>query len=423
MDAEEGGRRALMRQQQQQQQHVQRQRPPAADAAAARRQEERTTMAATARTHQEGGGGGEEDHNEDAEEEPLLVKPMTCSYRALLNLLGTLDFGSRSNKTLGLNKEPAAAAAAAAGYVGEQATTTTLSQGHSPPAKRQKQEAAATAAQGINTPNLPSNNKSSASSSSPSPPPSLLLLLPHELCVRVLQFLTIQRVRHSDVVVTGCSSQHAGDHAVMPLSSCLDGDNDDTWWLSAPGSMPRGTGAEWIQFALAPTTLSSSSSVSSPSSSSAASTSSGGGGGGGIKSRLCRLSSVSMKILPLPQGPLSVSEFIVQRFCSKTKTWYNVVDDETQEDAAIPIVDFHQMHAMFTPPSFSVENRTGWQSFQFAQDLDVDEIRIVCLRNQISPSVQGILSNSATTADNDIIPFVRQLSRFENVGFIAVRFE
>jgi hypothetical protein len=393
-----------------------------------------------------------EQHDDDDEEEPLLVKPMTCSYRTLLSLLSTLDFGrnsrnSSSSSTLGFNKKPRARYVG--GGVGETATAS-ISAVHPPPAKRRKQEAAAEATATTEA-QLTAGNRNvpaiiSSSSSSQQRCGSLSLLLPHELCVRVLQFLTIQRVHHDHVVVVGCSSQAAdgssGHH--HPLSSCLD-ESDETWWLAAPGSMPRGVGAEWVQFALAPTSMSSSSPSSSssaassasasppPPSATAASTSSNVAaiGGGGRKSRrLCRLSCVSMKILPLPQGPLSVLEFIVQRFCGKTQKWYNVVDDETEEGARpMPTSSpFRQLQAMFSPPSFSVANRTGWQHFQFAQDLDVDEVRIVCLRNQISPSVQQILppttsSNSAAPIIDNGNPFVQQLSRFESVGFIAVRFD
>jgi hypothetical protein len=157
-----------------------------------------------------------------------------------------------------------------------------------------------------------------------------------------------------------------------------------------------------------------------------------------------------MKILPLPQGPLSVLEMSVQRYCSKKKTWYNVAannnnnnnTDETNNAimAATTTTTNHQVQQVRqqqqSPASFSLENRTGWQQFRFAQqELDVDEIRIVCLRNQINPSVERILqtasasastaATAAAAADNAHGPplLVQQLSRFDSVGFIAIRFE
>lgn len=80
-----------------------------------------------------------------------------------------------------------------------------------------------------------------------------------------------------------------------------------------------------------------------------------------------------------------------------------------------------------SPSSFSLENRTGWQQFRFAQELDVDEIRIVCLRNQISPSVERILQTASAASASTAAAaagnghghgplLVQQLSRFDSVG-------
>jgi hypothetical protein len=172
--------------------------------------------------------------------------------------------------------------------------------------------------------------------------------LPSELVYRVMQYLVIKRVSSEMVRALECSSHDR----IYPLQRCLI-DDDTSWWLSAMGTMPQGRGRQWVQFALGST--------------------------------LRRLSTVQIKIPPLPQGPLSVREFLVQAF-SIDRGWHQV------------------------SPTFVVANRAGWQMFHLTELVDVDEVRIVCLSNQISALIHDLEANEA------------MLRRFESVGFFTIRF-
>ena len=182
--------------------------------------------------------------------------------------------------------------------------------------------------------------------------------LPPDLVKRVLSFLTVKRVQHEHVLATNCSSSDG----IHPLQYCL-WDNENTWWLSRHGSMPGGRGQEWVQFQLC------------------------------RRNRLCRLSSVSLNIHPMPQGPLSVRDFLIQAFHLE-RGWHPVT------------------------PVFSVGNRSGWQTFGFPEPVDVDEVRLVCLSNQIEEYMDSLLQKNPN--DENILAHVR---RFESVGFFSVKFE
>eukprot|EP00522_Entomoneis_paludosa_P011999 CAMPEP_0172442260 /NCGR_PEP_ID=MMETSP1065-20121228/2731_1 /TAXON_ID=265537 /ORGANISM="Amphiprora paludosa, Strain CCMP125" /LENGTH=261 /DNA_ID=CAMNT_0013192061 /DNA_START=28 /DNA_END=813 /DNA_ORIENTATION=+ len=175
--------------------------------------------------------------------------------------------------------------------------------------------------------------------------------LPPELCNRVLSFLTVKRVQQKNVCATN-SSSHDGVHH---LSTTLL-ENECTWWLSRAGSMPDGRGQQWIQYLL-----------------------------NRHNSCLQRLSAVSVKIPPMPQGPLSAREFVLQSF-SIDQGWHAIT------------------------PIFQISNQAGWQKFTLPEAVDVNEVRLVCLSNQIAE----YLSNAELTPHK---------SRFESVGFFSVRFE
>lgn len=151
--------------------------------------------------------------------------------------------------------------------------------------------------------------------------------LPADMVKLVLSFLTVKRVKPEEVQATNCSS-HDGIH---PLSFCLL-DHDNSWWLSSHGSMPGGRGQEWVQFQL--------------------------------HQHLRRLSSVSLKIPPMPQGPLSVREFGLQAFHLE-RGWYAIT------------------------PRFQAHNVFGWQKFSF-EEVDVDEVRLVCFSNQMEEYINKL---------------------------------
>ena len=179
--------------------------------------------------------------------------------------------------------------------------------------------------------------------------------LPPGLVKRVLSFLTVKCVKPEEVEATNCSS-HDGIH---PLPFCLL-ENETSWWLSSHGTMPGGRGQQWVQFQLS--------------------------------RNLRRLSSVSLKIPPLPQGPLSVREFCLRAFHLE-RGWYPIT------------------------PVFQLESRSGWQTFIF-EGVDVDEVRLVCFSNQMEEHITSLRPNSL--GDENIMA---QLQRFESVGFFCVKFE
>jgi hypothetical protein len=81
-----------------------------------------------------------------------------------------------------------------------------------------------------------------------------------------------------------------------------------------------------------------------------------------------RLTAVSIKIPPLPQGPLSVREFSVIEAPSTTATTTTIDGETTAAWTAVSQV-------------FTVDNRTG---FTAGCPIPVDvQTRLVCLSNQI----------------------------------------
>jgi hypothetical protein len=153
-----------------------------------------------------------------------------------------------------------------------------------------------------------------------------------DLVERVVDFLTIERVVPENVRVIACSSTD-GAH---PPGACLSPD-EDSWWISAADSMPEGKGREYVEFELSNT--------------------------------LCRLTSVSIKIPPLPAGPLSVRDFCLEgprQVAHKGEQWGRIT------------------------PVFRVQNHSGMQQFTLdPPGLDVDRLRIVCLSNQLSDFYNG----------------------------------
>lgn len=181
--------------------------------------------------------------------------------------------------------------------------------------------------------------------------------LPRNLAERVLSYLTVEGVQHEQVCAT-TSSSHDGMH---PLSQSLI-DNNNTWWLSRPGTMPNGRGEQWVQYSM------------------------------NWEGDVRRISTVSIKIPPMPLGPLSVREFCLQKF-SFERGWHS-----------------------FTS-TFAVANRCSWRQFHFA-GVDVDEVRLVCLSNQIS----DYMTNLKAKHPNDT-ELISRLSKYESVGFFSVKFE
>jgi hypothetical protein len=179
--------------------------------------------------------------------------------------------------------------------------------------------------------------------------------LPNELIHNIGHYFVVNPVQHKQVTAIAASSTVGR----FPLGAVLE-DNDATWWISAMGSMPQGKGTEYMEFQLSPV--------------------------------VTRLSAVSIKIPPLPVGPLSVRTFRVAIPDSVSPTtWINATDELT------------------------VENKTGYQRFELSLGIDARLIRIVCTTNQISRFLGQ--KNEVAGDDNN------NNNQFHAVGFYSVKFE
>lgn len=170
----------------------------------------------------------------------------------------------------------------------------------------------------------------------------MILELPLDVCERIVEYFVIQPVFMDDIRVMGCSSY---DESCNPQDVLTE--NEDTWWISAPGSMPKGVGRQTIDFALTRT------------------------------GRPCRVTTISIKIPPLPQGPLSLRTFQLEGI---------------EHDQDIRLLCSNQL-----------ANRPGWQRFT-VEVADCYRARLVCLSNQISMG-------------NTVLNFA------EAVGLYSIRFE
>lgn len=170
-------------------------------------------------------------------------------------------------------------------------------------------------------------------------------VLHYDLEERVASYLIVPRVNPRSVKVVGCSSTD-GSH---PLAECLSM-NEDTWWISGAESMPGGRGSEYVEFQLS--------------------------------TNWCRLSRIGIKIPPLPHGPLSVRDFVVQAFLNGQ--WE------------------------YISPMWSCDNVSHVQYFAFDESgVDVQRVRVICITNQLHDHYHSRL-----------VSF-----NFNRVGFYGVTFE
>lgn len=180
-------------------------------------------------------------------------------------------------------------------------------------------------------------------------------VLPQEIIHNIAKFFTVNPVIPSEVVASSCSSS-SGQH---DLQACLD-ENKSIWWISAIGSMPMGKGEEYVEFKL-------------------------------TSSNLCRLSSLSIEIPPLPLGPLSV----------RTMRLEGKFGDDSWEAVS---------------PIWIVLNRTGLQTYKLHPPIDAKYVRLVCLTNQISQFFQQPENNGEPDDDQDV-------HQFAAVGYYCVKFD
>lgn len=184
--------------------------------------------------------------------------------------------------------------------------------------------------------------------------------LPNELIHNIGHYFVVNPVQHKQVTAIAASSTVGR----FPLGAVLE-DNDATWWISAMGSMPQGKGTEYMEFQLSPV--------------------------------VTRLSAVSIKIPPLPVGPLSVRTFrvAIPDVSVSPTTWINATDELT------------------------VENKTGYQRFELSLGIDARSIRIVCTTNQIS----RFLVQNIEVAGDDNNNINLNNNQFHAVGLYSIKFE
>jgi hypothetical protein len=236
---------------------------------------------------------------------------------------------------------------------------------------------------------------------SPSPQPSRQL--PSDVCIRVVQWLVVERVNMEHVTAIGCSSQYidpnrmALRNTATPMSSsssssfptksallsflsdCLS-DDDATWWISKEGLDDR---YQYVDFRCVPTTTTTvnhttTTNVSLYSSSSSLQP---------LPSyplHRVRVRAVSLKIPPLPQGPMSLRGFVLQKSdhidsSSSTSTTASTNNNNNNIN--------NTMVWETISPLWTLESRSGWQRFVLQDTdgpFDVRYLRILCLSNQIA---------------------------------------
>lgn len=184
------------------------------------------------------------------------------------------------------------------------------------------------------------------------------LSLPLDICQRIGDFFVIEPVNMIEVSVLSCSSH---DRSCNPNDVLNEDEN--SWWISERGSMPRGVGRVVMEFGLNKTGNS-----------------------------LRRLREICIKAPPMPQGPLSLRTFQIRTTVSSKPRHDGDMNDDWQE-----ILHGH------------VASHAGWQRFRVAPT-DCLRLQLVCLTNQISLFLmdEGVLDRNHP---------------YSAVGLYSIRFE
>ena len=152
------------------------------------------------------------------------------------------------------------------------------------------------------------------------------LTLCDDLHRTIADYLVVRPICTPEVRVVGSSSNRRD----FPLEHILIDDNK-TWWISEPGSMPHGRGQVYIEFCVS------------------------------RNDQVRRVQSISINIPPLPFGPLSLKKFRVDHSTDAgSKSWQ--VGEEIMSTSG---------------------NRYGMQMFDL-KPMDAVRVRLVCLSNQVS---------------------------------------
>lgn len=188
--------------------------------------------------------------------------------------------------------------------------------------------------------------------------------VPLEIIDKISSFFVVERVNSSSVQVVRASSSNE-QH---PLSAALD-PSESNWWISGPDSMPGGRGREFVEFQLS--------------------------------TKICRLQQFSIQIPPLPMGPLSVRQLRLEKYQPPQH------EDEHPHPPGNPWIPIS--------PIWTVENKTGWQTFTLDPPVDVQLVRVLCLSNQISMIIEQM--ENANLVEEDPMNL-----HLWSVGFYCVKF-
>ena len=210
-----------------------------------------------------------------------------------------------------------------------------------------------------------------------------ILDAPQEITRTIASFFIVKPVVSSQVTAIRASSMSPSPSPDQyPLSAVLD-DSTATWWISGPGTMPRGKGCEYVEFQLSPQAV-------------------------------CRVSKFSIQIPPLPMGPLSVRRLRLEQRVDE-----GTLKNDGECSSSSP-ADTAKSCWKECSPIWTVENKTGWQEYTLHPPVDVQNIRVVCLTNQI----HGVLQRSEDDDDNESDDHRRvSLGMYSCVGYYCVRFE
>jgi hypothetical protein len=203
------------------------------------------------------------------------------------------------------------------------------------------------------------------------------------------------------------------------LAYCLD-DDETTWWISEDG---LDEGPQYVDFSCVsiplspPLSLSSSSFSSSNNNSIHTATTS-------TSTSVVRIQSVSIKIPPLPYGPMSLREFVLQQpkhrnISNSNSTSTTTGSNNIANVNGMDTTNNTDENAWETiSPTWTLHGYTsGYQTFTFpVPGVDVSQIRLLCLSNQIS----------ADDYDRPMQQQQQQLPRLgipQSVGFYSIRFD
>ena len=217
--------------------------------------------------------------------------------------------------------------------------------------------------------------------------------LPTEMVTRIVQYLLLPRIQMEDVTAIACSSQHIAatsavtttndsiikNHRLTLLAHCLT-DDETTWWISEEGLNVR---PQFVEFHCLPQNDRIHQHFHSH--------------------RVVRVRSVSIKIPPLPYGPMSLQQFVMQRrpLLNHHHHHGNSPNNDNNNDDN-DIIPWEAVSPVWTLDGHILE----YQTFDFPNaGVDVTHLRILCLSNQASSS---------------------EVDRFnfpQMVGFYSIRFD